>query len=500
MSSQRSAPSRDHASRLTVLDGSFLRVESPRAHMHMGFSTVFAAPADRPRPSVDRLRERAAANLHEVPWCRWRLDGAPLGLSEPRWVADADFDLRAHIVELTRPEDRVTYESFEALRDAFFSTPLDRARPLWQVALVPRLRDGRVGLIGKVHHALVDGMGALQFAKIVFDEQPFPEPSSPSRAVTRWRPRSRAGRVGWTRDAIGRTFDDGVGALREAARAVTQPEATAGRVMRQAKLMVGAVRDDVLPSAPQSVLNAEIGSRRTLVGYRAGREELRAARAGGGTLNDIGLTVVAGALRALALRRGEALEAPLKAMIPVSTRRIDDTAGGNQIAMVSIELPVHLTGPQARLEWIREQTRELKHTDRPAGVKALYEAAALVPPLLRSPVARALAGPRQFNLTISNPPGPRGSLYLLGCEMQEVYSAIPLAPGHALAIGLTRYRQQLFVSCYADPDALQDVDDLPALLKAELRALTPPPAAPAPHAERSNGSNGKVRHGVLVTA
>lgn len=463
--------------------------------MHMGFSTVFAAPGDRPRPSVEALRERAAGRLDEVPWCRWRLDGAPLGLSEPRWIADTDFDLRAHIVELTTPEDRVTYESFEALRAAFYSEPLDRARPLWQVALVPRMRDGRVGLIGKVHHALVDGMGALQFAKIVFDDEPCPEPCAPSTVATRWRPRSRAGRIGWTRDAISQTFDDGIGALREAARAVTQPEATAGRVVRQAKLMVGAVRDDVLPSAPQSGLNATIGSRRTLVGYRAGREELRAARAGGGTLNDIGITVVAGALRALALRRGESLDAPLKAMIPVSTRQIDDTAGGNQIAMVSIELPIHLPSARARLEWVREQTRELKHTDRPAGVKALYEAAALVPPPLRSPVARVLAGPRQFNLTISNPPAPRGSLYLLGCEMQEVYSVIPLAPDHALAIGMTRYRQELFVSCYADPDALPDVHDLPAMLEAELHALAAP-AAPEPHAGRSNAT---APRGVLVT-
>jgi WS/DGAT/MGAT family acyltransferase len=463
--------------------------------MHMGFSTVFAAPGDLPRPSVEALREHAESRLHEVPWCRWRLDEAPLGLSEPRWLADSDFDLRAHIVQLTTPEDRVTYDSFEALRAAFYSTPLDRARPLWQVALVPRMRDGRVGLIGKVHHALVDGMGALQFAKLIFDEEQFPEPCAPSSATARWRPRSRAGRIGWTRDAISQTLGDGVGALREAARAVTQPEVTAGRVVRQAKLMVGAVRDDVLPAAPESGLNATIGSRRTLVGYRAGREEVRAARAGGGTLNDVGITVVAGALRALALRRGEALDAPLKAMIPVSTRRMDDTAGGNQIAMVSIELPIHLATARARLAWVREQTRELKHTDRSAGVKALYEAAALVPPVLRSPVARALAGPRQFNLTISNPPAPRGSLYLLGCEMQEVYSVIPLAPGHALAIGMTRYRQELFVSCYADPDALEDVHELPALLEAELHALARL-AAPAPPVARSNG-NGR---GVLVSA
>ena len=486
MRSHPSDPADGQRGRLSVLDGSFLRVEAGQAHMHMGFSTVFAAPADRPRPSLQALRDRAAGRLHEVPWCRWRLDGAPLGLSEPRWVADDDFDLRAHIVTLTTPEDGVSYESFEALRAGFFSTPLDRARPLWQVALVPRLHDGGSALVGKVHHALVDGMGALQFAKLIFDAEPDPEPCTTSTSATHWRPGARSGRVGWALDAITRTLDDGVGALREAATAVTRPEQAAGRVLRGAKLLAGAVRDDVLPQAPTSALNAAIGSRRTLVGYRAGRAELRAARAAGGTLNDIGVAVVAGALRTLALRHGRP-EEPLKAMIPVSTRRMDDTAAGNQIAMVSIELPIHLAGAQARLEYVREQTRALKHANRPAAVEALYQAAGLLPPPLRSPVARALAGPRQFNLTISNPPAPRGSLYLLGCELREIYSVIPLAPGHALAIGMVRYGQELFVGCYADPDALPDVHDLPALLEAELHALAPaaPSTGRAPRTEHT---------------
>jgi diacylglycerol O-acyltransferase / wax synthase len=494
------APSLGLPGRLSVLDGSFLRVESAQAHMHMGFSTVFAAPDGCPRPSVEALRDRAASRLHEVPWCRWRLDDAPLGLSEPRWIADADFDLQSHIVELTAPGDRVSEQSFEALRAAVFSTPLDRARPLWQICLVPRLRDGRVGLIGKVHHALVDGMGALQFARLIFDAEPSPEPCTPSASAVPWRPRGRAGRVGWALDAVSQTLSDGVGALREAATAVTHPEATAGRVVRGAKLIAGAVRDDVLPPAPPSELNTTIGSRRTLVGYRAGREDVRAARSGGGTLNDVGLAVVAGALRALALQHDETPDAPLKAMVPVSTRQIDDTASGNRIAMVSIPLPIHLTSARERLDYVRDQTQLLKHTDRTAGVKALYQAAALLPPPLRSPVARALAGPRQFNLTVSNPPAPRGSLYLLGCELEDVYSVVPIAQGHALSIGLVRYRQELFISCYSDPDALQDAHDLPALFEAELHALAPPAAPRTVSPPRTAPSNGQALRAGLVTA
>src|SRR3954465_8524851 len=104
-----SASAADHGRRLSPLDGSFFALESPQSHMHVGFSAVFSAPSGRPRPSVEALRERAAGRLHEVPWCRWRLDRAPLGLSEPRWIDDAQFDLRAHIVALTPPVDRVSH-------------------------------------------------------------------------------------------------------------------------------------------------------------------------------------------------------------------------------------------------------------------------------------------------------------------------------------------------------------------------------------------------------
>src|SRR3954470_4967360 len=117
----------DHGRRLSPLDGSFLRLESPQAHMHVGFSAVFAAPSGRPRPSLAALRERAAGRVHEVPWCRWRLDPAPPGLSQPRWIDDDRFDLTAHIVALTTPDDRFSYSSFEAFRSTVLSAPLDRS-------------------------------------------------------------------------------------------------------------------------------------------------------------------------------------------------------------------------------------------------------------------------------------------------------------------------------------------------------------------------------------
>ena len=464
---ETTAAGTDHGRRLSPVDGSFLRLETPQSHMHVGFSAVFAAPSGRPRPSVEALRDRAAGRLHEVPWCRWRLDPAPLGLSEPRWIDDARFDLAAHIVALTRPDDRVSHASFEALRSTVLSAPLDRSRPLWQIFLVPRLEDGRIGMVGKIHHALVDGLAALQIVNLVLDS----EPDAASARPVDWQPRGRAGRLSWTLDAISRTVADGVGAVRAGATAATQPPAAIASAVRDARRVVDAAAEEMLSPAPPSALNVPIGARRILVGYHAGRDELRAARRDGGTLNDVGLAAVAGAVRALLERAGDPPPEPLKAMVPVSMRRLGDTASGNQISMITIALPVHLDSAGQRLEWVREQTKRLKQTDRPVGTHKLYQAAGLLPTPLRSTAAKAMATPRQFNLTVSQSPAPRGSLYLLGCELEEVYSVVPIAQGHALAIGMVRYRQELFFGCYADPDALPDAHELPALIEAELQEL-----------------------------
>jgi WS/DGAT/MGAT family acyltransferase len=457
----------DHGRRLSAVDGSFLRLDTPQSHMHVGFSAVFAVPDGHTRPTIEALRERAAGRLHEVPWSRWRLDEAPLGLSEPRWVDDPHFDLAAQLVELTPPDDPVSYSTFESLRSVVLSTPLDRSRPLWQMYLVPLLEDGRVGVVGKIHHSLVDGLAALQIVQLIVDAAPDAE-SSPPRT---WRPRGRPGAIGWALDSARRTVNDGLDVVRAGAHAVTHPQEAADSALRGVRRVVTAVTDDVLPPAPPSPLNTTIGARRTLVGHHAGREELRAARRSGGTLNDVGLAAVAGALRALLERAGATPVDPLKAMVPVSMRRLGDASAGNQISMVSIPLPVHLDTPMQRLAWVREQTELLKHTDKAAGTQAFYQAAGLLPPPLRSPVARAMATPRQFNLTVSQSPAPRGSLYLLGCELEEVYSVVPIAQGHSLAIGMVRYRKELFFGCYADPDALPEVHELPGLIEAEVAAL-----------------------------
>lgn len=425
--------------------------------MHVGWTATFAVPPAGERPTLEALRGRVASRLDRVAWCRWRLEPAPLGLSEPRWVEDRHFDVTAHVRALSAPAERVTHARFGDLRDELLSAPMARSRPMWEIFLVPRLEDERVGLIGKIHHALVDGIAALQIVGLVADDVPGADPS------VSWRPARDSGLLGWAFGEATETAAGGVRALRATAGGVARPRgalAGAGRMLR-------AARDDLLQPAPESPLNVPIGPRRALVGYRASREEVRAARAGGGTLNDVGLAAVAGALRGLAGQCG----APLKAMVPVSMRRPSETGPGNRIAMVAIELPVHLGSAQERLAFVRARTRRLKDSGRAEGTYALMRAGELVPAFLRSPVVRLLASPRAFNLTVSQSPAPRDALHMLGCEMQEVYSVVPIADHHALAIGMVRYRGELFFGCYADPEALPEVHELPALLRTEMHTL-----------------------------
>ncbi len=446
-------------SRLSALDDAFLRLESPAAHMHVGWSAVFAVPDGGARPTLAALRERVADRLDGVAWCRWRLEPAPLGLTEPRWIEDTGFDLTAHVQALSEPDEPVSDAAFAALRDEMLSAPLDRGRPMWRIFLVPRLEDGRVGLIGKIHHSLVDGIAALQIVGLVTDDPP---PAGPPMPAT-----PPPGAAGWALGELAHTADRAIGAARAVAGGIADPAAGA----RWASRLLQAAREDILPAAPESPLNVPIGPRRSLVGYHASREVVRAARTAGGTINDVGLAVVTGALRALAEGRGTPPTAPLKAMVPVSMRRPGEGGPGNRIAMVAIELPVHLADAGERLRFVRAGTRRLKDTGRAEGTYALMRAGGLVPAWLRSTLVRSLASPRLFNLTVSQSPAPRAALHMLGCEMQEVFSVVPIADGHALAIGMVRYRRELFFGCYADPDALPEIRELPGLLEAEMRRL-----------------------------
>jgi diacylglycerol O-acyltransferase / wax synthase len=468
--------------RLRPLDGSFLRVETPNAHMHVGWSALFEPHAELPRPDVASLRESIFARLHLMPRFRQRLAFPPPGFGEPFWVDDTSFDISQHVLELTDPREPVGMSNFHALVDAEFSVPLDRKRPLWQVLLVPTLEDGRVGMVAKLHHAMADGLAAVSFAVLLFDSTPDPPRPEPRE---QWRPAPTPGRLELAAEAAAGTASDMLRVARGGAQLALSPRRQATKAMETVTRVATVVREDILATAPLSAVNVPIGPQRTLVRHRADMADIMRAKArprlanGSAqrvTVNDVYLAAVAGALRTLALRRGQ-LPEPLKVMVPVNLREDaeDGSDGGNQIAFSFIELPTHVATAQARLRRVHEATSAFKRSQRPAGSHAVLSAIGLLPDPLKSLAARFAASPRAYNVTISNIPGPSEPLYMLGARLDDAYPVVPLSEEHALSVGVFGYAGHAHFGFYADPRALPDVYELPEALAAEIRALAGPP-------------------------
>lgn len=451
---------------MSAIDASFLQLESASAHMHIAWSSILAPPDEGPRPSIEALRERVGKRLAWVPRCRQRLLPAPLGLDEPRWVDDPYFDVAHHVVQLGDPDEAISPASFAALRDMLLSTALDRTRPLWQIALIPRLSDGRAAVVGRVHHAMADGAAALQVALLMLDTDGAPDaPAAPWRAAPPPTTLQRA------LDPIVHGAERTSRAARDVVRACEHPRSATRGALRGVGRMAQALAEDLLPSAPRSQLNGPLGSRRTLVQHRVSLEQLgKITRRTTSTRNDAGLAAVAGALRALALEQDVPPE-PLKALVPVNVRRAEESAAlGNRVSMTSVWLPLHLSTPGARLEHVHEQTARFKRSARSEGTQSVLSGLSLLPSALRAPVLRAVA-PGRFNLTISSVPGPRSALYVQGARLEEIYPVIPMAEEQMLSIGMLAYNGHLHFGLYSDPDALPQATRLAELIDAELRAL-----------------------------
>lgn len=471
-------------SRLTALDSSFLRVESPTAHMHVGWKGIFSPRPDGRTVTVGELRQAVGGRLRHAPRFRQRLAFTPAGLGEPVWVDDEHFAVERHVVAMSDAHEALPRSRFDELADVCLSRPLDRDRALWRIELAPALDDGTVGVVMKVHHAMVDGKSAVELALLLLDGAPDAELPQDDDG---WRPALAPGGRRLAMEAIADAGGESLRAVRSAARLASSPRSGVrlADTLRRAAL---AVSDDVMRPAPSSYVNVAIGPRRTLVHHTAPLGPLLAARraVAGATLNDVALTVVAGALRELSMRADRVPEA-LKVMVPVSTRTAEQTADlGNRISFVFVELPIHLHLPLDRLTFIRQATARFKASDRAAGGEALLGALGILPEPLRDAAARLAASPRMYNLTISNVPGPRFPVYLRGCELREAAPVIPLPDHHALSIGIFTYRDQLTFAGYADPAALPDVGYLPRALRAELdrlRELADAPATPGPAAD-----------------
>ncbi len=446
--------------RLTALDASFLELESRSAHMHVGWVALFGTPRGRSTPSFDELRAHIAGRMVRAPRYRQKLAEVPLGVNDPVWVDDDKFDVARHVRRSPIPD-------IDQLADEVMSTQLDRDRPLWELWIADRLPDGRIGVVGKAHHAMVDGLAAVELASLFLD----PTPDPPASERDGWLPATPPTGAKLLLDGlIDRAAEVAelvrwpLGLARNPTRLIGLP----GEGLRSAR----ALADSLRSATPGTGLNEPISPRRHLARSRRPMADLRRIKDSfDATVNDVVLAVASGGVRTFFERRGQT-PVKLKAMVPVSVRNGDGLGQlGNQISFVYVDLPCDEPDPLARLVDVKEEIGKRKSSGEPEAADRVLRALGYAPRSVQRGLSHLAASPRAFNLVVSNIPGPREPLYMLGCELEESYPVVPIADGHALAIGFTTLKDDAFFGVYADRESLPDADLLATCLDESAEEL-----------------------------
>jgi WS/DGAT/MGAT family acyltransferase len=452
--------------RLSGLDSSFLHLEGRGAHMHVAACMVLAG---RPPAYPDLLRA-LSDRLHLVPRYRQRLAFVPLQQGRPVWVDDPHFQLRYHVRHTALPRPGGDTE-LRRLAGRVFSQALDRARPLWELWLVEGLAGDRFALLSKTHHALVDGISGVDIVTVLFDTSPDPLPVAPPAAP--WVPRPLPSATQLLADAlVERATVPGEIArgARRAARGPRQLTATVSRGL----VGLGALTWAGMQPAPRSPFNVRIGTHRRFSWAHWQLADLKLVKnALGGTVNDVVLTAVAGALGDHMRRHAYPTTGViLKALVPVSVRAdAERGALGNRVAAMWAPLPVGVADPALRLRLISRAMAAIKHSGQAVGAQVLTDLATFAPPTILAQAARLQARQRMFNLVVTNIPGPQFPLYLLGSRMEQVYPMVPLAENTALGIAVMSYDGGISFGLVSDYDALPDLEALADSLRYSIEEL-----------------------------
>ena len=453
--------------RLTMLDTMFLELEQAddSAHMHIGAALIFDPLPGGGVPEFAAMRDQLRARIGILPRFAQQLSEPHAGpLTWLTWEPAADFDLDAHVLHATLPAPGGDAELRAWLGD-FWSHRLDSRRPLWEMTLLDGLDGGRWALATKTHHCLVDGVGSLDLGHLLLDTTPDAPPLPPQDLPEAGAADHDHGRFWLSPGLVLRGARAGLGAA-------THPRAALDRARAAAELVV---RDEVI-GAPASSLNRPLSGTRHFGTVRLDLADVRAvADERGGTVNDVVLAVCAGAIRTLLLHRGDDLpQNGLRAQVPVNIRAKDrEHALGNELTSLFVELPIAEPDPLERHRRVRERAEQLKHGSQRAGGKTIIDLADLGPPLAGALLARSMfGGPRMFNLTITNVPGPRERLYAFGAPLVEVLPLVPLFAGHTIGIAVVTYAGRLVFGINADRLGAPDLDVLTAGIAqafAELR-------------------------------
>ena len=458
-----------HMDRLTSFDTSFLANE--RAHGHMAIGAVLVC--DGAAPSHEDFLAHIRSRLHLLPRFRQRLAVPPLQLGRPFWVDDPEFDIDAHVRRVTIPSPG-SEEQFRDLTAAIFSPPLDRSRSLWELCLVEGLEGNRFGVVYKTHHALADGISAVDIGTLLFDIEPNFEPVREEEPWNPHMPPSKPDLLGSAAAGLGGTV---LRMLRWLGAALRHPRRAAKRAGDGAAGL-WEVTWALTKPAPKVPVNVEIGPDRSIDWTRCNLDDFkRIKNVLGGTVNDVVLAVTSGALRRWLQDRGVQTDAKaLQALVPVSVRAENEHGDlGNRLTAMRCPLPVDIADPVERLRFVCAAMDGLKSSKQPLGAEALWGLndwfRDFAPPWLLQATSRLNFSSRLFNLLVTNFPGPQIPIYVLGRELVGVYPVGFLARRHALSIAIVSYNGSINFGLLADRDAIADVGRIAVYLEEAVDEL-----------------------------
>lgn len=462
---------------LSGLDTAFLNMETQTTFGHVATIMLFEGTSFPERDASELVRAHIAARLHRLPPFYRRLVPVPLDLDRPYWINDANVDLEFHVRHMGIPppgEDSQLADLVASL----VARPIDRTRPLWELYVIEGLASGDVALLLKQHHASVDGASSMDMFKVLFDQTPNPPGEETPPAVTGEAEPSPWELVARTNLSLLRHPGRALSLQFRAARALRQfltgtDELTPGAIESAwSRWLTGETLESLSTSAlsaPRTPFNGSISPHRRYASMALPLDDVkRIKNAAGTTLNDVVLTICAGALRRYLLRRNALPETPLIAMVPVSVRTGDEVEQySNQVSGILGELATDEPDPVARLRRISQAMTSAKEIHNAIPASLLQDFSKFATPAVAAQAARTVARLRLAdsvapicNVVISNVPGPRETLYLAGAEMKALLPVSTIGDGMALNMTLISYRDRLNFGYVACRERLPDLNDL----------------------------------------
>ena len=431
--------------RLRPGDMALLGMDSANTPMHLATVEVFEP--DENGFDYRKLVGLVGDRLAFVPRYRQRLLTVPGGVGRPVWVDDDDFDITYHVRQSALPRPG-SMEQLEELVGRIIARPLDKTRPLWEMYLIEGVEDGRFAILVKSHQTLVDGVSTIDIGQVILDVDTVTRERIPDDWVPRREPSSTT-------------------LLAEAVQEqLRNPVAAMGSIRKGASGMVKAspllARRRAVPESPLQVATSQ---QRRFHAVRTRLDDYRKVRRfHGGTVNDVVLATITGALRAWLMTRAESVHSSrqLRAMVPMGVldKDLEPTSLGSQVTGTILTLPIGEQSPVVRLHQVSYALKAHKETGKAASALRLIGVGGFAPTTfhaLGARVAADAAADRGFNVVITNVPGPQFPLYACGARMLQSYPVQPLLPGHALAIGVTSYDGAVHYGLTADRDAIPDV-------------------------------------------